>query len=51
MTDDDNLEPDYQDVEEVEDVEGHRRARVRVTDEDDDVQGHVQPPRDLGVDR
>ena len=51
-----NQRPDEQDVEghrrkitDDEAVEGHR---FMVTDEDeDDVEGHVQPPRDLGIDR
>lgn len=50
MTEKDNPEPDAQDEQDLEDVEGHRRVRV-TDDEDDDVQGHVQPPRDLGIDR
>ena len=36
MTENENLEPDDQDVE------GHRRAKVRVA-EDEDVEGHTRP--------
>ncbi len=34
-----------------EDVEGHRRVTPPASDAEDDVEGHVQPPRDLDVER
>jgi hypothetical protein len=36
----------------VEDVEGHRRTLPNADSEEaDDVSGHVQPPRDLDIER
>jgi hypothetical protein len=39
-------------VDGVDDVEGHRRTLPNADSEEaDDVSGHVQPPRDLDIER
>lgn len=38
-----------EDEQPEEDVQGHRR--VVVDDEEDDVEGHVQPRRDIDIER
>ena len=38
-------------VAEKDDVEGHIRRVLAIDEEDDDVAGHVEPPRDLDIER